>query len=436
MMRSNFTDDEDDFAPNPFRDSNNFAPQPQQPQQQQHQNPYAQQQQQQQLQQQQYHQQNQQQQQYHQQQQFNTVQPDPNSGMIGSLPGPSMMINNNISNYTDPSQYLSGPMDQGAMHHYNNNHNNMNNNNAANRQTQSASSQQQPPQQQVPFSFLNYCLCCTNLDASSKQLFDVDTTDVVWRVRAALTQFYQPDYFRLTVVGDTTLQAAANAGTLSPSSSAMVPVADRKGPDLYGPVWLGMTLMFALAGTANIHDSIRHGHEAATNRHSSDNSNNSTAYKPTETVDAEFEYDLTHLMNAMYLCFVYTFGLPTCFWLASQCLGLARSNGNNGNGDSLLPWSTWVCLYGYSTAPLVVAALLAGWFRWAIVHWVLLGGAVAASALLIVRNVATPLLTIADVDTLHPEQLGSTSAKAAPLLLSILGSHFCVLLVLKFSFYS
>lgn len=365
-MRSTFNDDDDDeFAPNPFRDNGSGggtdffeAPVPQQ-QQQQPSHPHGM---------------------LQQQQPYALQQPDPNSGMIGSLPPPHAPTTT-AGSIHDPTQYLSGPMDQKAAANYGPSTLNNNNNNS--------SALSQPPSL---FSWRGILACC-RLDNATK-LFDVDTVDVYLRIKAAATQFHQPDYFRLSVVGDPMIQQAANSGALSPSEAATVPVEDRKGPDLYGPFWISMTLMFILGMTANLSNYVHHQNRKA---------------------NVEFEYDLTHLMNAMYIVFLYAFGLPTAFWLTCQCLGMPA-----------IPWALWVCCYGYSLTPVMAGALVAWWLPYTLYHWLVLAAAVAASGLLVVRNLSTPLLS-QDVDSSH--------AKAAPLLLSILGAHFTFLLVLKLTFY-
>ena len=58
--------------------------------------------------------------------------------------------------------------------------------------------------------------------------FDVDTADISARIQGAVLLFYQPDKFRTEVVG------ASRTETL-------------KGPDLYGPLWITMTLVFFVA---------------------------------------------------------------------------------------------------------------------------------------------------------------------------------------------
>ena len=58
--------------------------------------------------------------------------------------------------------------------------------------------------------------------------FDVDTIDVRDRLRGSVVLFYLPDKFRSEVVGPCRTESL-------------------KGPDLYGPLWITMTLVFFVA---------------------------------------------------------------------------------------------------------------------------------------------------------------------------------------------
>lgn len=273
----------------------------------------------------------------------------------------------------DPSQFLSGTMD-------NNNGNSSSSNNP-----------------QAPASIFSVRgmtnLCCKTDQAM--QLFNVDSIDIYLRLKASVLQFHQPDQFRTAVIGDLAAQAAADAGQLPPDQAARVPVSDRKGPDLYGPFWLSMTLMFVLGVTANLSDYLHH--------------------KRRNNPDEEFEYDINHLLHAMWIVFGYTFAVPTIFWLTCQCLGMPG-----------IPWAMWVCCYGYSATAILLGALTAWWLPYELWHWIVLAAAAAASGLLILRNLSAPLLS---------QDVGGHHAKAGPVLLALLGAHVIYLLVLKITFY-
>lgn len=202
----------------------------------------------------------------------------------------------------------------------------------------------------TPFSVFSWrsWVACFQLDAY-KQYFDVDTVDVADRLKASLFKFYQPDQFRTAVVGD-------------------FPTETLKGPDLYGPVWIMMTLVFVLAATSNIYFFWEH----AKNKRAADD----------ETTVEEFEVDIHHLVHASNVVVFFVLGVASAFWLAASCMGMPG-----------ISWGLWVCCYGYAQMPIMVAAFFIALIPIRLVTWILLGSSVGASALLILRNLSTPLLS-------------------------------------------
>jgi hypothetical protein len=81
---------------------------------------------------------------------------------------------------------------------------------------------QAPP----PTSRWQACMACCNM-ATYQQYFDIDTVDISTRIKASVTSFYQPDHFRTQILGSFRTD-------------------ELKGPDLYGPFWIIMTLVFLL----------------------------------------------------------------------------------------------------------------------------------------------------------------------------------------------
>ena len=67
-------------------------------------------------------------------------------------------------------------------------------------------------------------MACLTLD-SYRAYFDIDADDIILRMKSVFMDFYKPEHFRNNVLGATT-------------SDGM------KGPDLYGPFWITMTLIF------------------------------------------------------------------------------------------------------------------------------------------------------------------------------------------------
>jgi hypothetical protein len=230
------------------------------------------------------------------------------------------------------------------------------------------------------FSLRSWITCCT-VEAYAPY-FDVDTEDVVGRLKSSLFQFYKPDHFRTSLVGD-------------------VPTETLKGPDLYGPVWIVMTLIFVLAVTSNIY----HFWEHAKQKRAAD-----------DTTQLEtFEVDIYHLLHASNVVLVFVFGVSTAMWLSASCIGLAGAS-----------WALWVCVYGYSQTPILLAAPLIVIFPLHILTWLLLATSVSASGMLVIRNMATPLMA---------QDTAAGNAKAGPIILSILACHFVYFAVLKYVFF-
>jgi hypothetical protein len=319
---------------------------------------------------------------------------DPNSGFSGQLdlppPNQQQQFQQNQQSQQQQQQFqqqqlynnLAGSMDNRAAS------NNNGGSGTSGNQYGSNNGQDNVVASSSPFGRLpnwGSCMACLRLE-SYTQYFDVDTADVTARIKAALTTFWQPDQFRTAVLGE--------AGT-----------DDYKGPDLYGPLWVCMTLIFMIAVTSNMSAYMHHRQES---------SHAAAAAADGETIEEErFEYDLHHLVHALTVVFSFVFGVPTFFWLAATCLGMPG-----------VPLVLWICCYGYSMVPFQVAALLA-WIPWEIIEWLVLAVATACSGLLVVRNLSTPLM----------QQDSSTHTKAAPLIMAMMGAHVCFLFVLKFTFY-
>ncbi|GKY98601.1 hypothetical protein MPSEU_000816800 [Mayamaea pseudoterrestris] len=245
----------------------------------------------------------------------------------------------------------------------------------------------------TPFASVNRCLSCFRLDGY-RPYFNLDTVHVYARIKAALTQFHLPDHFRTVVVG--TGPSGQNAQDVD---------SDSKGPDLYGPLWITLTLVFVVAMTSN-YVAARRSH------HSSSSMTDATA---------AFEYDIVHLLRATSIITTFSWLVPTLLCVACACLGLS--------GENVPSWGMWMCVYGYSLVPFIPACLLLSIWPLGILVWIYLGMATAASGLLVVRNLCGPILLLQSSDA-------GTAAKATPILFSMLGSHCIFLLVLKVVFYS
>lgn len=373
---------------------------------------------------------------------MNYSQPDPNTGMVGSVPPPPMQQQQQPQQfYAHPppqqqsmypnSPYLTGTMDQLGGN---------NSNNKAPTPPGSA------PSNNIFYSFLTSC--CLPYE-TIQSLFDIDTVDIYVRIKATLLHFHQPNYFRLQILGTkrNTSDTTGSGGADDPTDLDVDGLSHHhKGPDLYGPIWISMTCMFILGITANINDYYRHVQKQQHNNHYNNNNNHTNSNS--NTIEEEFEYDLTHLLNAMYICFIYTFGISTFFWLVCICMGFnnGQHNNNTSSSSKYLSWIYWVCHYGYSLVPILIGTCVAWILPYTLFHWIVLATATFISSLFIIRNLSTPLLEQEMMVVSNDPTNGtftnnttttttSTHAKAAPILLSILGVHFTFLLVLKLTFY-
>jgi hypothetical protein len=235
--------------------------------------------------------------------------------------------------------------------------------------------QQLPAAQQGPLSWWGSCMTCLTLD-SYKVYFDVDADDIVKRIRGVLLHFYKPEHFRNNILGP-------------------MKTTELKGPDLYGPFWITMTLIFFIGVTANLH-----------------------GYAHRNEVE-EFDYDITHLLHAASILTSFAFGLPIILWLTTTCCMSMNA----------LQLVEWICLYGYSLVPFMPAVVLSV-IPFSIIAWITLGVATGVSCLLIIRNVAPVLMA-------YGGSSGGVGgqAKGPPIILVILGCHVVFFLVLKFRFY-
>jgi hypothetical protein len=137
-------------------------------------------------------QQQQQQFQPQQQQQFQQQQPQPDP-------------------FNNVQPNMSGPMDSGGL------------NQQSNHQMQFPNA----PSSEQSRSYWGSLLMCLSLD-TYRGYFDIDADDVLLRMKAAIFECYKPEHFRNNVVGTTKTDSV-------------------KGPDLYGPFWITMTLVFFVA---------------------------------------------------------------------------------------------------------------------------------------------------------------------------------------------
>ena len=268
--------------------------------------------------------------------------------------------------------------------------------------------------------------------------FDVDTADVLVRMKGSLRYCLVDDGFRNEVLySDNALRLAyrntnheeggnGNAGGGDDDGAAGVGGEDGhpganaaatttttggKGPDLYGPVWITLTLVFFVAVTSNMSLYLHHRHAAK-----------SILEKGGAAAAEEWDYDINQLLHATWILYSFSLGLPTVLYFALSLLGA----GALGHADL-------VCLYGYSLVPYLPAAWLCAAASGGL-QWLVLAAATVPSALLVLRNVTRPILEGAGGAS-GAGFLGALRGKGAGPILFVVGCHVVFLLVLKLGFY-
>lgn len=262
-------------------------------------------------------------------------------------------------------------------------------------------------------SFLSKLFTCGGYCSvdTLRPYFDVDTVDVMLRMKSSIKYCMVNDGFRNEVLNsdnalklDLQRQNTAsenpdggdNAVITSPSSSG-------KGPDLYGPIWITMTLVFFVAVTSNISIYVHHSFKSK-----------NKLEEGGVAAEQEWDYDINQLLHATWILYSFSVGLPALFYVVFRVAGV--------NGLGLVDL---ICVYGYS----LVAYLPVTWVCIVPIHaiqWITLLIATTASGMLVVRNIIGPVLESAN---------GPSQGKSGGLIMAVIGCHFIFFLVMKLAFY-
>jgi len=167
-----------------------------------------------------------------------------------------------------------------------------------------------------------------------QKYFDVDTADVAFRMRGAITYFNVPGGFKERI--------------LSESSNVL--------PDAYGPFWIMATLVFFVAIASNVLMWASGEHE-------------------------DFVYKIDHLVKAMWVLYSFAVGLPTALSIAFRCFNIE------------LGFVDVYALYGYSMVSFLPAVLICSIPNHLII-WVVLAAATAVSLIFILRNLIGPIMEV------------------------------------------
>jgi hypothetical protein len=212
--------------------------------------------------------------------------------------------------------------------------------------------------------------------SSLEQHFNVDTIDIQNRIKSSFLDANKPNQFRQLLYTNSINNGNNNNGNER-----------QMKPDLYGPVWITMTLVFFLAVTGN------------------------TA-KYLQTDEATVQYDVTHLTKAFTILSIYTFLLPSLLYIMMQCVNVR------------IGLVELICLYGYSLTPFLPVTILC-LVPVVVLEWMFLLVATGWSLNFIVRNVVGVVMDERTV----AEKWGRS------LVGFIVTCHFIFYLVLKLVFY-
>lgn len=277
-------------------------------------------------------------------------------------------------------------------------------------------------------SFLSKLLSCGGVCSVEvlRPYFDVDTADILVRMKGSLTYLMVNDGFKTEVLySDNAMRLAyrdtdtaagvggeegnnnAEGGTSTSTNNAIATTPDTaspgKGPDLYGPIWITLTLVFFVAVTSNMHLYIHHTFKK------------SIVDEGGIAAKEEWDYDINQLLHATWILYSFTLGLPSVLYFVLRLMGV------NNVGLAEL-----ICYYGYS----LVGYLPVTWIcvvPHGSIQWPMLIVATILSGMLVLRNLVGPIL----------ESGGGVQGKGkgGGLIMFVVACHFVFLLVMKVVFY-
>ena len=206
--------------------------------------------------------------------------------------------------------------------------------------------------------------------------------------------------------GGTSGETSGGGGGSDVTSVGNVTGGEGKGPDLYGPTWITMTLVFFLAVTSNMSLYFHHTGKQQ-----------SLVDEGGIAAEEEWDYDINQLLHATWILYSYSFGLPIGLYLIFRLMGIISFSVVD-----------LICLYGYS----LVAYIPTTWICVAPVswlQWLSLCISTVISGMLVLRNVTGPILESGGGGG------GMGQGKSGGLIMAVIGCHFVFFLVMKLAFY-
>jgi len=283
-------------------------------------------------------------------------------------------------------------------------------------------------------SFLAKLVTCGGICSveALRPYFDVDTADIFVRMKGSLRYCNVVDGFRNEVLySDNALrlayrssggEAAAGGDTNENSeneATTSTATSSGKGPDLYGPIWITLTLVFFVAVTSNMSLYIHHHKKNVVDEGGI-------------AAEEEWDYDINQLLHATWILYSFSIGLPTLFYFVLRLVGVGvvGSGSVSGSGQNSLGLVELICLYGYSLVPYLPVTWLCvvsyGWMK-----WLFLAVATVVSGMLVLRNVVRPILESSGGGM----GMGMQGGKSGGLIMCLVACHFVFFLVMKLAFY-
>jgi hypothetical protein len=225
-----------------------------------------------------------------------------------------------------------------------------------------------------------------------KIYFDVDTADVAERIKSSVMVWKNVNVDESSTNPDCHNPDSTNPafGEIGRYNVFTAVLSKGAGPDLYGPFWLSMTLVFIVSVTSNIN----------------------LWFNATEV---DFATDVSSIIAAIWVVYSFSVGVPLTCYMALHCLG-------GKDVSAKMPLVTLISIYGYSLTLFVPCALLCAVPSTAVVYLSLLT-ATCFSGALIAKNTGEALM-------------GVDSSVGKGVVGWMAGCQIVFFLVLKFYFYS
>lgn len=282
-------------------------------------------------------------------------------------------------------------------------------------------------------SILPKFLTCGILSINSLQpYFDIDTSDIVLRIKSSIRYCNVPDGFRNEVLySDNAAMLSARAASGGSGSGGggeggsgentvrdstignTTPGGGGKGPDLYGPTWITMTLVFFLAVTSNMSLYFHHTHKKSIMDEVDEGG---------MAAEEEWDYDINQLLHAIWILYSFSFILPMILYLIFRLMNVISF--------SIVDL---ICLYGYSLVPYMPSTWICT-FPVSWLQWLVLCVSTVISGLLVLRNVTGPIMESSVCGGGGGGGMGG-QGKSGGLIMAVIGCHFIFFLVLKLGFY-